>query len=128
MDNIEIKGDTVIEDSVVASLAGMAAREVEGVVGMGGSTIRRLFGDRMGGSQRAGIQVAMDNNEVVADLTLTVRYGYNIPNIVQEVRKKVATSLMDNAGLTVKEVNVHIANIEFPDSERSFAIRSQQGA
>lgn len=123
---VEIKGETIIEDSVIASLAAMAAREVEGVVSLGKSAIRRMIAERLGGIDKSAVQVASNQNNVIADLTLTIRYGYNIPQTVSEVRRRVASTLMDNAGLIAKEVHIHVSSIEFPEEEKSFAFKGHQ--
>jgi len=51
-------GETVIGDEVVASIAGLAAKEVKGVAGLGKSTVRRTLIEHLGGAEdRARIGV-----------------------------------------------------------------------
>jgi len=114
----EIAGETIIEDDVVASIAGLAAREVEGVSGLGKSSVRRALTERLAGTgekARLGVGVEVGKKEAIVDLSLVIVYGFNIPKIVTEVRKKVASRLMEIAGLVAKEINVDIASIEFPE-------------
>lgn len=114
----EIAGETIIEDDVVASIAGLAAREVEGVAGLGKSSVRRALTERLAGTgekARLGVGVEVGKKEAIVDLSLVIVYGFNIPKIVTEVRKKVASRLMEIAGLVAKEINVDIASIEFPE-------------
>ena len=122
-----IKGETIIEDEVVASLAGKAAGEVDGVVALGTSSIRRMLAERLGADDKSrGVQVAVAENDVIADLTLSIRYGYNIPVTVAEVRRKVSASLLDNAGLNATEINIHVSHIEFADDGKSAPIKGHQ--
>jgi uncharacterized alkaline shock family protein YloU len=114
----EIAGETIIEDDVVASIAGLAAREVEGVSGLGKSSVRRALTERLAGTgekARLGVGVEVGKKEAIVDLSLVIVYGFNIPKIVAEVRKKVASRLMEIAGLVAKEINVEVASIEFPE-------------
>jgi uncharacterized alkaline shock family protein YloU len=110
-------GETTIADEVVASIAGVAAKEVEGVAGVGKFSVRRMLAERLGGAEgkARGVEVEVGTVEAVVDLSLNVLYGFNIPKIIAEVRKKVASRLVDLAGLEAKEINVHIVGIEFPE-------------
>lgn len=110
-------GETTIADEVVASIAGVAAKEVEGVAGVGKFSVRRMLAERLGGAEgkARGVEVEVGTIEAIVDLSLNVLYGFNIPKIIAEVRKKVGSRLMDIAGLEAKEINVHIVGIEFPE-------------
>jgi uncharacterized alkaline shock family protein YloU len=110
-------GETTIADEVVASIAGVAAREVEGVASVGRGTVRRMLAERLAGAEEKarGVAVEVGKIEAIVDLSLNVLYGFNIPKIITEVRKKVASRLSDLAGLDAKEINVHIVGIEFPE-------------
>ena len=113
----EFTGETVIEDEVVASVVGLAAKEIEGVAGLGKSSVRRILAEHLGDAQaRArGVEVEVGKTEAIVDLELTIVYGFYIPSVVDEVRKKVASRLLEITGLTVKEINVHIVNLTFPE-------------
>jgi uncharacterized alkaline shock family protein YloU len=54
---------------------------------------------------------------------LVIVYGFNIPKIVAEVRKKVASRLMEISGLVAKEINVVVASIEFPENLGKSSVR-----
>jgi len=112
-----VGGETYIDDEVIAQIAGVAAKEVEGVAGLGKSSIRRTIAEAVGAAEgRArGVDVEAGKKEAILDLTLNVIYGFSIPNIVIEVRKNVATRLLEMVGLIAKEINVDVVNIEFPE-------------
>lgn len=115
-------GETIIGDEVVASIAGLAAKEVEGVSSLGKSSVRRAITERLGGAEekaRTGVQVQVGKREAIVDLQLGVIYGFNIPNIVNEVRKKVYSRLMEIAGLVAKEINVQVVSVEIPEKKPS---------
>ena len=118
----ELKGETIIADEVVASIVGSAAKEVEGVANLGKSSIRRKLTERLVGTpekSRIGVGVEVGEKEAIVDLDLDVIYGFNIPKIVNEVRKKIASRLLEITGLNAKEINVKVVGIEFPEEKRS---------
>ena len=49
------------------------------------------------------------------DLTIKVIYGFNIPQLIIDIRKRVAARLLELVGLITKEINVHVVGVEFPD-------------
>jgi len=115
-------GETIIGDEVVASIAGLAAKEVKGVAGLGKSTVRRALTERLGGADdraRMGVQVEVGKTECIIDLQLIVLYGVSIPNIINEVRKQVAFRLMEYVGLIAKEINVRVVGIEIPEKKQA---------
>ena len=75
------RGVTTIKDTVVSRIAGMAAREVEGVH-MGGSASRTSGGilESIIGSesQTRGISVDVGRKEVVIELKMVIVLGRNI--------------------------------------------------
>jgi len=110
-------GDTIIGDDVVASIAGMAAQEVEGVGSLGRSTVRRALSGAFADAAekaRAGVAVEVGKRECIVDLQLNVLYGYSIPSIINEVRKKVAARLLEFTGLIAKEINIRVVGIDIP--------------
>ncbi len=108
-------GETIIGDDVVASIAGMAAQEVPGVGSLGRSAVRRAIAGAFADAAekaRSGVTVEVGKRECIVDLQLNVMYGYSIPNIINEVRKKVAARLLEFTGLIAKEINIRIVGID----------------
>jgi len=121
-----IPGETIIEDDVVASVAGLAAREVEGVASLGRSSVRRMMTERLGRAgdkAKMGVGVEVGKKEAIVDLALGIVYGYNIPKVVAEVRTMVGSRLTEITGLVAKEINVHVVNIEFAETKEVPHIR-----
>ncbi len=117
LEEIEVGGETDIQDEVIAAIAGVAAREVEGVASLGTSSIRAAIAERVGGrEERArGVGVEAGRREAILDIDLRVLYGYSIPETVVEVRHNVAARLLTLCGLVAKEINVDVVGIEFPE-------------
>ena len=114
------RGVTTIRDNVVSRIAGMAAREVEGVH-MGGSASRTTGGilESITGSeaQTRGVSVEVGRTEVAIDLKMGIDYGKNILQTVDEVRRRITDRVQNMTGLKVVECNATITDIVFPDGE-----------
>jgi uncharacterized alkaline shock family protein YloU len=112
-----VAGETTIDDEVIGAIAGVAAREVEGVASLGTSSIRRTVVERLGRAEEKarGVEVEAGKKEAIVDITLNILYGFSIPKIIIEVRKKVAYRLLELVGLIAKEINVNVVGIEFPE-------------
>ena len=117
MEEIEVGGETDIEDEVIAAVAGVAAREVDGVTSLGASNIRSAIAERVGGRQERarGVGVEAGRREAILDIDLRVLYGYSIPETVVKVRQNVAHRVLEICGLVAKEINVDVVGIEFPE-------------
>ncbi|MGN1181035.1 MAG: Asp23/Gls24 family envelope stress response protein [Suilimivivens sp.] len=104
-------GTVKIADDVVASIASIAASEVDGVVSMAGNIGNELK-SKMGVKNLAkGVKVEVIGKSVKADIALVVEYGYNIPAISQKVQEKVKSTIENMTGLDVKDVNIRIAGV-----------------
>jgi uncharacterized alkaline shock family protein YloU len=126
------RGTTIISDTVVSSLAGMAAREVEGVHmgGVASRTAGGVLGSLRGSeSKTSGISVEVGRTETAIDLKMGIEYNKNILQTVEEVRRRITDRIQSMTGLRVKELNATITDITFPEKEerRSIGSRSTTG-
>ena len=112
------RGTTTIGDTVVSTIASMAAQEVEGVY-MGGSASRAAGGllSNITGSesQTRGISVQVGRLETAIDLTMGIEYGSNILQTVENVRRRVSERVQSMTGLRVTELNATVSDIVFPE-------------
>ncbi len=108
------RGITTIADSVVAKIAGLATREIEGVHSMG-TTFRRLVNRvRPGDSLTQGVAVEVGKKETAVDMVIVVDAGFAIPQLAQEIRENVIAKVETGTGLTVKEVNIEVDDLYIP--------------
>ena len=108
-------GEVQIADEVVAIIAGLAATEVEGVDSMAGNITNELGGKLGMKNLSKGVKVDVTEEHVSADLSLNIRYGYNIPSVSEQVQEKVSTAIENMTGLTVLDVNVKIAGVNMDE-------------
>ena len=104
-------GEVKIADEVVTVIAGLAATEVEGVASMAGNITNELVG-RLGMKNLSkGVKVDVLDTSVSVDLTLTMEYGYSIPEVCAQVQDRVKSAIENMTGLSVIDVNVKIAGV-----------------
>ena len=108
-------GEVQIADEVVAIIAGLAATEVEGVDSMAGNITNELVGKLGMKNLSKGVKVDVTEEHVSVDLSLNIRYGYNIPSVSEQVQEKVRTAIENMTGLTVLDVNVKIAGVNMDE-------------
>ncbi|CAN5607191.1 Asp23/Gls24 family envelope stress response protein [soil metagenome] len=117
------RGQTSIQDGVVAKVAGIAAQEVEGIR-MGGGASQTAGGIMSsltgggGGGQTRGVAVEVGEEEAAVDLSMTAEYGKSIPQLSEAVRRNVVNRVENLVGLSVTEVNITVTNIFFPEQEQ----------
>lgn len=116
--NDSVKGRTTIADTVVAVIAGIAAREVSGVHAMGGGASRTLgtVRDRAPGAtgNRRGVKVEVGEKQAALDLTVVVEYGASIQSVARDIRSDVSGAVRTMTGLDVVEVNIAVVDVHVP--------------
>jgi uncharacterized alkaline shock family protein YloU len=116
------EGRTTIADVVVSKIAGIAAREVPGVhdlVGQGMGAAVSGIAQRVTrtDTRSTGVNVEVGEREAAVDFRLTVEYGVSIPQLVRDVRNNVTDRLQAMTGLRVKEINIDIVDLYFPEED-----------
>jgi len=116
------QGKTTIADVVVSKIAGIAAREVAGVhelvtQGVGGAVTGLAQRVTRADTRSQGVNVEVGEREAAVDLRLTVDYGVSIPQVAEAVRRNIMSRLEAMTGLVVKEVNIDVTDLYFPEEE-----------
>ena len=106
-------GEVKIADDVVASIAVLAAREVEGFDDMTGNTTRLM--NAVKANRPKGIRVDVVNNMVRVDLTARLKYGYNVRETSAKLQEKIKSAIENMTGLDVTNVNIRIAGVNTED-------------
>jgi len=109
-------GTIRIADEVVATVAGLAAVEVEGVAAMSGGWSTDLV-EKLGKKNFGkGIKVEVINDETKIDIFLVIEFGYPIPQVAADVQREVKQAVETMTGLNVTLVNVHIVGVSLKKS------------
>ena len=106
-------GKITITDELIASIAGYAAVENVGIVGMNAKKASDSFIELFGkDNMRRGVKVTMVSPDVMdIDLYVTLEYGVSLPAVAQNSKSNVKYRVEEMTGLTVHAVNVHVENI-----------------
>lgn len=106
-------GEIHVSDSCIATIAGFAALECYGLVGMASRNglkdgIAVLLGrDNL----TKGVEIRQVQGKVSIDLYIVVSYGTKISEVASNIRSKVKYVLNDVIGLEVNEVNIFVQDV-----------------
>lgn len=105
-------GTVRVHKNVIASIASLAALEIEGVKRVGGDLKSGIL-QALGTKTLFAIKVDINKNEeVTVTIPLVIEYGFNIPQIADKVQESVRSSLEKMTNLSIKEINVNVQGIE----------------
>lgn len=105
-------GEVQISEEVVATIAGLAATEVEGVASMAGNLTNELIGKLGIKNLSKGVNVLVTNHSVDVDLALHIKYDYSILKVSKDVQARVKNAIESMTGLEVVMVNINIVNVD----------------
>lgn len=114
-------GKIQINDDVLATIASLAAVEVEGIVSIaGGSTLAEVWGSK---GLKKGVAVTTDEASGAAtiDLEVNVEYGVDVYKAAHQLQRTVKNAIETMTGLRVKGVNVRISGIVLGEKPRRAA-------
>lgn len=115
-----VTGKTVIDDTVVSKVAGIAAREVNGVHSLGNGAARAIGALRDAIGQRdfgQGVKVEVGEKQVAADIVIVAEYPVALQQVADGVRAGVARALEQIVGMEVAEVNVTVQDVFIPGDD-----------
>ena len=114
-------GTVSFATDVVATIAGLAATEVEGVASMSSpaSGLADMFSRKTTRNFTKGVRIDLDDNQVTADITIVVEYGSPVPDVARGIQENVIKAIETMTGLTVHSVDVHVSGISFEREQRA---------
>lgn len=107
-----IGGKITLGPEIVERIAGLVAREVDGVHAIGKSSIIP-FGDK----QRRGVGAEVGDIETALDLEVVMEYGVDIMVVVEQLKQRLAKQIKLMTGKKLVEVNVEVIDIQLPEEE-----------
>ena len=128
IDNMALENEEILEvstetqttvkiaDDVISVIASLAAAEVEGVAGMSGSLAGGIV-ERFGRKNLSkGIKVEASEESAVVSMNINVIYGFKIQDVCMAIQESVKNAIESMTGLFVKEVNIYVQGITFPQA------------
>ena len=109
--------------TVVQKVTAFAAREIPGVVELGGSTASRAVGSVRqtltggGGENTAGVRVDMEGETAAVALDVEIEYGVGAKELVRALRRHVPQAVEEIAGVLVTKLDITITDVHLPGTE-----------
>lgn len=103
-----------VTDSALATIVGLAAHEVPGVVGMAPTSLSEGIKRILGVTQAdEGVEIDRGDDPGTAEIVLhvVVAYGVNIPVVAKSIETRVRHVAKTYAGVRVTDVRVHVAGV-----------------
>ena len=98
-------GKVVYNAGIVQNIVALAVKEVEGASPVDG--------------KRNGISLYLEKEGIYADVSVVVKYGYNVPELAYRIQQSVKQNVENMTRYKVAEVNVHIQDVIFEESQES---------
>lgn len=125
-ENLPVKVDVDLQNGgtisyaneVIATIAGVAANEIDGIAGM---CVSGGFSEILGRNKNItrGVKVEVGSQEAAVDLYTIVEYGKPIQKVAAEVQENVRKALESLTGLHVVRVDVHVQGVSFEKEKKA---------
>lgn len=106
----DVKGMVTLDQDVVATIAGLAAREVDGIHALGKSRLIS-FGD----DPTRGVDAEVGKFQAAIDLDVVIEYGCDMDKMANELRTRIVQEVGLMAKREVVEVNINVVDIKLPE-------------
>lgn len=106
------QGMIKIHKNVIASIASLAAVEIEGVKRIGGDFKSGIL-EMLGKKTLLAVKVEFEkNDEVKLEVPIVIEYGFNIPDVANKVQESIRCALEKMTNLSVKDIDIKVQGIE----------------
>lgn len=125
-------GSVSFAADVVATIAGLAATEIDGVASMTGANtggLADILSRRMASGTKnltKGVKVEVQDGKVTVDVSFVVEYGSPVPEVAKNIQENVKKAIETMSGLTVEAVDVHVQGVSFERENKAVAEIEQQ--
>ncbi len=101
--NNKEKGKVVYNVGILRNIVSIAVQEVEG-------TVPNVDG------KKSGISLFVEKDGVYVDVSVSVKYGYNVPELAYRIQQSVKQSVENMTNFKVAEVDVHVLDVTFDEA------------
>ena len=101
--NNKQSGKIVYNTGIVQNIVTLAVAEVEGVIPTQG--------------KKDGVSLYVEKDGVYVDISVVVKYGYNVPDLAYRIQQTVKQSVENMTHFKVAEVDVHIQDVVFCEAQ-----------
>lgn len=104
-------GNVLISEEVIASIAALSVRDVEGVYGLSATATLDLANIIRKKNLHKGIRVVIDGDAVEISCNLVVNLGTAVMQVAQKVQEAIAEEVTAMTGIRPKCVNVNVCGV-----------------
>ena len=101
-------GKIDISKAAVATIANRAVMQCYGVVGMANKNLVNGISHILSRDSRRGIDVSIEDEEIVVDVYVIVEYGTRIRVVAESIQNTVKFHVEKSIGIPVRAVNVYV--------------------
>lgn len=110
-----MSGSIQITEAALASLIGLTAHEIPGVVGMAPSNLKEGISRVLGRANASdGVVIGKDKDagKFTADIYIVVAYGVSIPRVAENIVDRVTHVAKTQAGIELAAARVHAVGVQ----------------
>ncbi len=106
-------GSLNVSESVIASIANLAASEVHGVCEMSQAPvdIKTVLSHK---DTPKSVRIEIKNEVAYVDIYVKLEYDAKIPEVCSEIQRRVKESVQSMTSMIVARVNVHVTDVCVP--------------
>ncbi len=111
-------GKVIIDKEVIAKVAGLAAMECYGLVGMASQNMQDGLADMLGWENMTkGVSIDIEGDAVRLQLNIIVEFGTNIAQVANNAMQRVSYIIQDKLGIEVEKVDINVQGVRVEDEE-----------
>ena len=95
-------GKVVYNAGIVRGIVALAIDDVEGAQPLSG--------------KKRGISLYIEKDGIYADVSVIVKYGYNIPELAYRIQQSIRQNVENMTKYKVAKVDVHVEDVVFEDA------------
>ena len=99
--NEKQSGKVIYNAGIVQGIVALAVNEVDGTVALPG--------------KKNGINLYLEKDGIYADVSVVVKYGYNVPELAYRIQQSVKNNVETMTKYKVVKVDVHIMDVVFEE-------------
>lgn len=115
----ETLGQVDISPTAIATIASHAINQSYGVVGMSSKNIVDGIASLLTRDSHRGIDVTMDDDEIVIDVYVIIEHGVRIRAVAESIQHTIKFHVEKVLGLPVRAVNVYVQGLRLSSSDSS---------
>lgn len=109
-------GSITISNDVTAAICEVAIKDCYGIVGVATSNLKNSLKTYIsGGGKKKGVNITTENDGIIIDMYIVVRYGVNMAEVARSAMSTVKYKVEELTDYKVKKVSVNVVGIQLDE-------------